>query len=116
MIAELTSRRPRPPRPQPRPVSDEIPWGTPYTAGDPLPPARPEVPAGTYLLEGRRGSAVVEITHGPSPFNPGLTWVVGVKVTYDNYSADGVNFVNGTEEGIKGSGRRSPTHGMPTSR
>ena len=101
MMAELTSRRPTPPRPQPAAVSDDIPWGTPYHAGDPLPPVRPEVPAGTYTLAGERGSAVVEIGHGPSPFDQGLTWVVSVKVTYDDYSADGVNIVNGTEEGIK---------------
>jgi hypothetical protein len=102
MIAELTSRRPKAPKPQPQPVADSIPWGMPYTAGTTtLPPVRPEVPAGTYRLKGKQGSAVVEITHGPSPFNPGLTWVTGVKVTYDDYSADGVNFVNGTEEGIK---------------
>jgi hypothetical protein len=104
MMAELTDREPRRPPPQPRPVSDEIPWGTPYTPGDPLPPVRPEVPAGTYTLDGRRGSAQVVITHGPSPFNPGHTAVVGVRVTYRNYSADGVNFVNGTEEGIKQQG------------
>lgn len=101
MMAELTSREPQAPRPQPQPVADTIPWGTPYQAGDPLPPVRPEVPAGTYTLKGKKGSADVVITHGPSPFNPGHTQVASVKVTYHNYSAGGVNIVNGTEEAIK---------------
>jgi hypothetical protein len=104
MIARLTDRKPQSPRPQPQPAKDAIPWGTPYKAGDPLPPVRPEVPAGTYTLKGKKGSADVVITHGPSPFNPGKTVVVGVKVTYHDYSADGVNVVNGTEEATKAAG------------
>lgn len=104
MMAELTSRHPKPPPPQPVAVADVVPWGTPYRAGNPLPPVRPEVPAGTYTLDGEQGTAIVEITHGPSPFHPGRTWVVGVKVAYEDYSVDGVNIVNGTEEGIKDSG------------
>ena len=62
---------------------------------------RREVPAGTYRLEGRQGWADVEIAHGPSPIHAGHTEVVSVKVAYHDYSGDGVNIVNGTEEGIK---------------
>jgi hypothetical protein len=107
MIAKLADRKPQEPQQQPQPVNDAIPWGTPYKAGDPLPPVRPEVPAGTYTLKGKKGSADVVITHAPSPFNPGKTVVVGVKVTYKDYSADGVNVINGTEEATK-------TFGPPT--
>lgn len=103
MIAELTDREPTEPLPKPEPVPDLIPWGIPYEAGDAVPPERQIVPAGTYTLNGQEGSAEVVITHGPSRFNPGSDEVLSVEVTYDNYSADGVNFVDGTEAGIRGS-------------
>jgi hypothetical protein len=103
MIAELTDRRPTAPRPQPEPVADAIPWGIPYVAGTTLPPVRPHVPAGTYTLPGQRGSAEVVVTEGPSRFNPGATEVESVRVTYRHYSADGFNFIDGTEQGIRGS-------------
>jgi len=67
------------------------------------------VPAGTYILRGKRGSADVVITEGPSRFNPGAVEVVGVEVTYHDYSADGLNFVTGTEEGIRASTPPSST-------
>jgi len=103
MIAKLTDRKPRRMRRNRRikPVPDVIRWGTPYVAGDTLPPVRATVPAGTYILKGKRGSADVVITEGPSRFNPGAVEVVGVKVTYHDYSADGFNFVTGAEEGIR---------------
>jgi len=103
MVAELTKRQPRP-RSQPDPVDDAIPWGMPYEAGDPLPPVRATVPEGTYTLTGKKGWAEVVVSEGPSRFNLGETEVVSVEVTYHHYSADGVNFVDGTEAGIRGSG------------
>ncbi len=103
MIAELTDRKPANPTQQPKPVDDQVGWGIPYEAGDPLPPIREIVPAGTYTLTGQKGSAEVVVTTGPSRFNPGELEVVSVEVTYDNYSADGVNFVDGSEAGIRGS-------------
>lgn len=104
MIARLTDRMATPPQPQPQPVSDTVPWGLSYAAGSPVPPARPQVPAGTYTLAGRTGSATVVITHGPSPLPNQITEVVGVKVTYDRYSADGSNVIDGTEEGTQARG------------
>lgn len=103
MIATLTDRKPVRMRRngQIKPVPDVISWGTPYVPGDTLPPVRATVPAGIYVLTGKRGSANVVITEGPSRFNPRAVEVVGVKVTYHDYSADGVNFVAGTEEGSR---------------
>jgi len=108
MIARLTDREPSQPLPPPKPVDDFIPWGTPYTFGEQLPPSRPVVPAGTYILMGESGSAEVVITDGPSRFREGDLEIVSVAVTYKNYSADGINFVDGTESGIRGqSGAKS---------
>jgi len=109
MIARLTDREPTEPLPQPDPVPDEVPWGTPYQFGDPLPPIRQTVPAGTYVLMGESGSAEVVVTEGPSRFNPGATEVTSVSVMYSNYSADGVNFIDGTESGERSSGSGGTT-------
>ncbi|MFV8817520.1 TolB family protein [Haliea sp. E17] len=111
MIARLTDREPSEPRPQPDPdpVPDEVPWGTPYTFGDPLPPVRKIVPSGNYVLMGESGSAEVVVTDGPSRFNPGEMEVTSVSVIYSNYSADGVNFIDGTESGERNSGTGGTT-------
>lgn len=101
MIARLTDREPSDPLPQPQPVAGTVPWGIRYQAGDPLPPQRPQVPAGRYTLQGISGSATVAINHGPSSFARQGTEVVGVDVRYDNYSVDGKNILNGSESGLK---------------
>jgi len=102
MIARLTDRKASQPLPPPEPVADVIPWGIPYTLGDTLPPSRPIVPAGTYTLNGVSGSAEVVVTTGPSRFREGELEVVAVEVTYFGYTADGLNYVDGTEAGIRG--------------
>jgi len=108
MIARLTDREPSQPLPQPDPVDDFIPWGIPYTFGEQLPPSRPVIPAGTYILTGMSGLAEVVITDGPSRFREGDLEIVSVSVTYDNYSADGINYIDGTESGTRGqSGAKS---------
>ncbi len=106
MIARLTDREPSEPLAQPDPVPDEVPWGTPYEFGDPLPPVRQTVPAGTYVLMGESGSAEVVVTEVPSRFNAGETELDSVSVMYSNYSSDGINFIDGSESGerISGSG------------
>jgi len=112
MIATLNDRQPSAPLPPPGPVNDVIPWGISYTPGDSLPPSRPVVPAGTYTLNGMSGSAQVVIGTGPSRFKAGDLEVVSVEVTYYGYSADGVNFIDGTESGVRGvngSGQRTLT-------
>ncbi len=109
MIARLTDREPAEPLPQPEPVPDEVPWGMHYEFGDPLPPVRQIVPAGTYVLMGESGSAEVVVTTGPSRFNEGESEVSSVSVIYSNYSADGFNFIDGTE-----SGERNPGTGGTT--
>lgn len=111
MIAKFSDRAPSEPLPQTEPVSDIVPWGTPYEVGDSLPPVRQIIPEGNYILKSKWGWgwADVDITEGPSRFNPGLTEVVAVKVTYYGYTSDGLNYVFGTEEGVLGSRPTSQT-------
>ena len=91
MIATFTSRKPVS-LPHPRPVKDEISWGTPFKPGDSL-PTRTHLPAGTYTLKGQNsGVAKVVITETAEK-----AAIARVEVTYTNYSQDGVNTVNGTE-------------------
>lgn len=101
MIARLTDRKPIKYRNTVDPVADDVPWGTPYTPGDSLPPIRKTVPGGDYILNGFFGWAEVNIVEGPSRFNAGQVEVESVKVTYHGYSRDGLNFIDGTEEGIR---------------
>nr|BFE32976.1 hypothetical protein GCM10010200_052270 [Actinomadura rugatobispora] len=92
MIARLTSRTPLRPKPV-APISDTVPWGTPYVPGSPT-PARPYPPQGTYTLKGKKsGSAKVTITE-----NAGRTIISTVAVSYTNYSDDGARILNGTEK------------------
>jgi hypothetical protein len=109
MIARLTTRRPAPVPPQPRAIADEVPWGTPYTAGDTLPPARPSVPAGTYTLTGRSGYADVVIEDAPSAFAAGAREVTSVSVTYHHYTSDGRAFIDGSESGVRGTSAQTGT-------
>jgi hypothetical protein len=100
VIARLVEREPTPYTP-PGPAPDVIPWATPYTPGEPA-PFRSSLlpPAGAYTLPGSAsGSAEVTIVHdttsGPTP-------VIGeVAVSYDDFSLDGINVVNGTERVVR---------------
>ena len=91
MLARFTSRKPVSVKP-PAPISDTVPWGTPYVPGSPT-PARPLIPEGNYILRGAvSGTAKVTITHTPNH-----SAILTVAVTYENYSDErGVTF-NGTE-------------------
>ncbi|MER6810266.1 hypothetical protein ABT299_13405 [Spirillospora sp. NPDC000708] len=91
MIARLTSRQPLRPR-HTAPISDTVPWGTPYTPGSPA-PNRPYPPQGIYTLRGKAsGSAKITITE-----NPARTAVSAVAASYSRYSDDGIHIINGTE-------------------
>ncbi|KAI0537389.1 saponin hydrolase precursor [Xylaria digitata] len=91
MLATLTSREPHV-LPSVEPVSDVVPWGTPYVPGDPA-PTLPRVPQGTYTLSGTAsGSAEVTITE-----NTDDTSIKSVAVQYSDYSDDSINFINGYE-------------------
>ncbi len=90
MIARFPSLTPTPWAP-PAPVSDSVPWGTPYTPGAAF-PARPHLPAGTYTLKGISGSASVVITTDPSN-----ALVMSISVTYNNFNFDFIDAINGTE-------------------
>ncbi|QFG20664.1 hypothetical protein [Actinomadura sp. WMMB 499] len=91
MIADLTSRKPRKPR-KVRPISDTVPWGTPYVPGSAA-PERPYPPQGEYFLSGKKsGVAKVKITE-----NADRTAISTVEVTYRNFSDDGRHILNGTE-------------------
>jgi hypothetical protein len=91
MLARLTTRNPINYK-QPAVVSDVVPWGTPFAAGQAL-PTRFFIPQGTYTLAGERGgTAVIQITE-----NPASTGIAQVQATYQNYSDDGSSFLNGQE-------------------
>ncbi len=89
MIARLTSRKPLTPR-RIDPIPDDVPWGIPYSPGDPL-PIRPHIPGGTYTLPGHvHGFATVSIEEG-------ATRIDAISATYTDYSNDGVHVINGSE-------------------
>jgi hypothetical protein len=91
MIARLTSRTPTA-SPVVAPISDVVPWGTPF---DPAAPGlvRAHLPAGTYTLRGKVfGTARFTVTE-----NAARSAVASVSASYTNYSDDGVHVINGTE-------------------
>jgi hypothetical protein len=91
MIAKLTSRTPTP-APAVAPISDVVPWGTPFDVAAPG-LVRPHLPAGTYTLRGHLyGEAVFTVTE-----NASRTAVASVSATYTNFSDDGIHVINGTE-------------------
>jgi hypothetical protein len=91
MLAELTSRTAVPFTPV-APVSDVIPWGTPYVPGSTA-PARPFPRGGNYTLHGNvSGAAHVTLIE-----NSGNTGLQTAAVTYHNFSDDGLNQLNGYE-------------------
>ncbi|GAW20628.1 hypothetical protein ANO14919_101360 [Xylariales sp. No.14919] len=91
MLATFTSREPYT-LPTVEPVSDVVPWGTPYVPGATV-PTLPRVPEGTYTLVGTAsGSAKVTITD-----NTDASSIKSVAVQYTDYSDDGINFINGYE-------------------
>jgi hypothetical protein len=91
MMAKLISRQPVTPLVV-APISDDVPWGTPFRPGDRFPlPAL--LPAGSYTLAGHTsGSADVTITT-----NAARTAVTSVAVSYTRYGNDGIHIINGTE-------------------
>jgi hypothetical protein len=92
MIARLSSRKPLFIKP-PAPISDEVPWGTPYVPGSPL-PSYSLLPEGTYTLQGSvSGSATVTIQDTADH-----RAIKTVSVIYKDYSDERDNIINGTEE------------------
>ena len=91
MLARFTSRKPLFIKPI-APVADDVPWGTPYVPGTPV-PAYPLIPEGAYTLRGSKsGSAKVTIAQSPDH-----RIVQKIDVSYDRYSDDGESVINGTE-------------------
>lgn len=91
MIAHLTSREPLE-LPRVDPVSDTVPWGTPYVPGEAAPPI-PRPAAGIYVLHGAdSGYANVTIVD-----NDDVDTIGSVAVEYSDYSDDGLTFLNGYE-------------------
>ena len=91
MLAHLTSREPVELKPV-DPVSDVVPWGTSYVPGSTA-PTRYFPPGGQYTLKGSHsGRASVVIRE-----NSSKTGVQSVAVRYFNYSDDGVNYIDGSE-------------------
>ncbi|KAF2143110.1 uncharacterized protein K452DRAFT_326256 [Aplosporella prunicola CBS 121167] len=91
MMAHLTSRKPQPNKTF-MPISDTVPWGTPYEPGVTLPP-RPSPSPGNYTLKGKsHGSAQIVLTG-----NSDKDTLSSVSVTYNNFSDDGINVLQGWE-------------------
>ncbi|GAM43653.1 hypothetical protein TCE0_060r18635 [Talaromyces pinophilus] len=91
MLATLTGRKPLH-LPPAQPVSDSIPWGTPYVPGS-APPSPPPLLNGTYTLQGKvQGHAQATFTLAEAG-----TYIRNVAVVYFNYSDDGIQFISGFE-------------------
>jgi hypothetical protein len=91
MIARFPTLKPGKAVP-PKPVSDCVPWGTPYAAGQAF-PVRPHLPAGTYTLYGTvSGRAAVTITTDSRD-----TLMTEITASYANYSDDGAHVIDGTQ-------------------
>ncbi len=91
MIARLTSRKPLSIKPI-APISDNVPWGTPYVPGSPLPSFSP-LAEGAYTLHGKvSGTATVIITNTADHRR-----IKTVAVSYKDYSDERGNTINGTE-------------------
>ena len=92
MLAHLTSREPLHLEPV-APVSDEVPWGTPYVPESHI-PALSYPGDGSYTLQGKvSGSARVTIIGNAAGSAPRT-----IEVAYDNYSDDGLHFIHGWEK------------------
>jgi hypothetical protein len=90
MLATLTSRKPKPYQPI-APVSDAVPWGTPYVPGGVGPSGGP-LPGGNFTLYGSAsGYAKVSL------FNNTKGAITSVAATYFNFSNDGCNYLSGSE-------------------
>jgi hypothetical protein len=75
----------------PKPTSDNVPWGIPYTQGQAFPATTPYLPAGTYTLAGKvRGIATVVVTAN-------ATQDTSIGVTYANFVDRPGYTINGTE-------------------
>ena len=91
MLATLTSRKPLQ-LPPVEPISDIVPWGTPYVPGNDPSSNSPPL-NGHYTLKGKvSGSAAATFT-----LNSAGTAIKNVAVSYDNYSDDGSHFIYGSE-------------------
>ena len=96
MIARFTSRTPISMK-STAPISDNVPWGTPYVAGSPIPHSG-LIGEGTYTLRGSvSGSAKVTIAHTADHRS-----IRTVAVSYENYSDDGESVINGSESVTQG--------------
>ncbi|KAI1804331.1 hypothetical protein F4811DRAFT_561900 [Daldinia bambusicola] len=91
MLAHFTSRKPVP-LAHVEPLNDTIPWATPYEPGY-VPPPPPYVPSGEYIMRGAiAGSVQITIVADAN-----RSIVESVAVKYDNFSDDGLTFLDGTE-------------------
>lgn len=91
MIAHLSSREPLDYQ-DIEPVSDVVPWGTPFPPGASV-PSRPSPPLGTYTLDGKfKGWANVSFIGDLQ-----LRAIETVSVVYHDFSDDGVNVLSGSE-------------------
>ncbi|KAK7217244.1 hypothetical protein V2G26_005247 [Clonostachys chloroleuca] len=91
MVAELTSPEPKD-LARVDPVSDAVAWGKPYVPGENA-PSIPRPAEGKYTLYGAEsGHASVIIVD-----NADVDTIKSVAINYQNYSDDGLTFLNGYE-------------------
>lgn len=92
MIAHLTGREPLD-LPHVEPVSDDVPWGTPFPPGSDIPP-RIYPAQGNYTLDGKHsGRASVTLIDNADGSN-----LETVSIVYHDFSDDGVNVLVGSEK------------------
>ncbi|KAJ5930253.1 hypothetical protein N7466_005746 [Penicillium verhagenii] len=91
MLATLTSRKPLKIT-KVLPVSDTIPWGSPYVPGSTAPAAL-SLSYGNFTLAGKV-SGYADVTFTANSLGTALETVA---VTYHNYSDNGENFIAGSE-------------------
>jgi hypothetical protein len=98
MLARFPTLPPSTPTP-PAPISDTAPaaWADPYPPPDGSVPTPAIIPTNTYTIEGNvRGSATVLINSSRSGYQ-------SIQASFQNYSDNGRNVINGTESVQKGS-------------
>lgn len=92
MIAHLPDRNPLPIGKVPHVAPREVPWGSRYLAGAPMPKRYPSAPAGKFHMAGwKGGEALVEIRKAA---NGRITYV---SAKYTGFTDDGLHIIDGTE-------------------
>lgn len=103
MIAHLTGRKPLALASKAAPERLTVPWGTPYTTGDPMVRRDSPAPVGKFTMQGWvGGSAQVEIRKDMAGS------ITFVSASYTRFTDDGVHIIDGTESAERVSKESKP--------